>query len=39
MDLLAQPWSQPTLLRLAYAYERDVAPRKPPKTTPPLAAR
>jgi len=39
MDLLGQPWSEPTLLRVAYAYERAVAPRKPPKTTPPLAAR
>jgi Asp-tRNA(Asn)/Glu-tRNA(Gln) amidotransferase A subunit family amidase len=39
MDLLGQPWSEPTLLRIAYAYERAVAPRKPPKTTPPLAAR
>jgi Asp-tRNA(Asn)/Glu-tRNA(Gln) amidotransferase A subunit family amidase len=39
MDLLGQPWSEPTLLRLAYAYERAVAPRRPPTTTPPLAAR
>ena len=39
MDLLGQPWSEPTLLRVAYAYERASAPRKPPKTTPPLAAR
>ena len=39
MDLLGQPWSEPTLLRIAYAYERASAPRKPPKTTPPLAAR
>ena len=37
--LPAQPWSEPALLRIAYAYERAVAPRKPPKTTPPLAAR
>jgi len=39
MDLLGQPWSEPTLLKVAYAYERAVVPRKPPKTTPPLAAR
>jgi amidase len=39
MDLLGLPWSEPTLLKVAYAYERAVAPRKPPKTTPPLAAR
>ncbi len=38
MDLLGQPWSESTLLRVAYAYERLVAPRRPPKTTPPLAA-
>src|SRR4029079_13949958 len=36
MDLLGQPWSEPTLLKVAYAYERLVAPRKPPKTGPPL---
>lgn len=36
MELLGQPWSEPTLLRVAYAYERLVAPRRPPKTTPPL---
>jgi amidase len=39
MDLLGQPWSEPTLLKVAYAYERAVAPRKPPKTTPPLKER
>ncbi|PYR40258.1 MAG: hypothetical protein DMF93_11535 [Acidobacteria bacterium] len=39
MDLLGQPWSEPTLLRVAYAYERLVAPRRPPKSTPPLAGR
>src|SRR5439155_9779901 len=39
MDLLGQPWSEPTLLKIAYAYERASAPRKPPKTTPALPAR
>jgi Asp-tRNA(Asn)/Glu-tRNA(Gln) amidotransferase A subunit family amidase len=39
MDLLGQPWSEPTLLKVAYAYERLVAPRKAPRTTPPLGAR
>jgi Asp-tRNA(Asn)/Glu-tRNA(Gln) amidotransferase A subunit family amidase len=38
MDLLGGPWSEPTLLKVAYAYERLVAPRRPPGTTPPLAA-
>ncbi len=37
MDLLGGPWSEPTLLKVAYAYERLVGPRRPPKTTPPLA--
>jgi Asp-tRNA(Asn)/Glu-tRNA(Gln) amidotransferase A subunit family amidase len=36
MDLLGGPWSEPTLLKVAYAYERLAAPRRPPKTTPPL---
>jgi amidase len=36
MDLLGGPWSEPMLLKVAYAYERLVAPRKPPKTVPPL---
>jgi Asp-tRNA(Asn)/Glu-tRNA(Gln) amidotransferase A subunit family amidase len=36
MDLLGQPWSEGKLLKVAYAYERLVAPRKPPKTTPGL---
>jgi Asp-tRNA(Asn)/Glu-tRNA(Gln) amidotransferase A subunit family amidase len=36
MDLLGGPWSEPTLLRVAFAYERLVAPRHPPSTTPPL---
>ena len=38
MELLGQPWSEPTLLKVAYAYERLVGPRKPPRTTPPLGA-
>jgi Asp-tRNA(Asn)/Glu-tRNA(Gln) amidotransferase A subunit family amidase len=36
MDLLGGPWSEPTLLKVAFAYERLVGPRKPPKTVPPL---
>jgi len=38
MELMGQPWSEPALLKVAYAYERLVAPRRPPKTTPPLVA-
>jgi amidase len=36
MELLGRPWSEPTLLKVAFAYERLAAPRRPPKTTPPL---
>jgi len=36
MDLLGLPWSESALLKTAYAYERSVAPRKPPSSTPPL---
>lgn len=38
MDLLGGPWSEPTLLKVAYAYERLAAPRRPPRTTPPLTS-
>jgi Asp-tRNA(Asn)/Glu-tRNA(Gln) amidotransferase A subunit family amidase len=37
MELLGRPWSEPKLLKVAYAYERLVAPRRPPTTVPPLA--
>ena len=36
MELLGRPWSEPTLLKVAFAYERLAAPRRAPKTTPPL---
>jgi Asp-tRNA(Asn)/Glu-tRNA(Gln) amidotransferase A subunit family amidase len=36
MDLLGGPWSEPMLMKVAYAYERSAAPRRPPGTTPPL---
>ncbi len=39
MDLLGQPWTEGKLLKVAYAYERLVAPRRPPRTTPPLGTR
>jgi Asp-tRNA(Asn)/Glu-tRNA(Gln) amidotransferase A subunit family amidase len=38
MDLLGGPWTEPALLKVAYAYERLVAPRRAPKTTPPLGS-
>jgi Asp-tRNA(Asn)/Glu-tRNA(Gln) amidotransferase A subunit family amidase len=36
LELLGSAFSEPTLLGIAYAYERNVQPRRPPKTTPPL---
>jgi Asp-tRNA(Asn)/Glu-tRNA(Gln) amidotransferase A subunit family amidase len=33
-ELLGEPFSEATLLRMAYAYEQAVRPRRPPKTTP-----
>ena len=37
MQLLARPWAEGPLLRLAYAYEQHSPHRRPPLTTPPLA--
>jgi amidase len=36
LDLLGLPFGEPALLKAAYAYERSVAPRKAPASTPPL---
>lgn len=36
IELLGPVWSEPTLLRLAYAFERAANVRKPPVSTPPL---
>jgi amidase len=36
IELLGPEWSEPTLLRLAYAYEQGARQRKPPLSTPPL---
>ena len=33
-ELLGEPFSEPVLLRLAYAYEQTAKPRRPPKNTP-----
>jgi amidase len=35
---LGLPYSEPTLIKLAYAYEQATHHRKPPATTPPLQA-
>jgi Asp-tRNA(Asn)/Glu-tRNA(Gln) amidotransferase A subunit family amidase len=36
LGFLGLPWSEPTLIRLAYAYEHATHHRKPPASTPPL---
>jgi amidase len=36
LQLLGRPWSEPTLLKLAYAYEQATHHRRPPAATPPL---
>jgi Asp-tRNA(Asn)/Glu-tRNA(Gln) amidotransferase A subunit family amidase len=36
LQFLGRPWSEPTLLRLAYAYEQATRHRRAPPTTPPL---
>lgn len=39
LQLLGDAWSEPTLIRIAYAFEQATHHRKPPPTTPPLPAR
>jgi Asp-tRNA(Asn)/Glu-tRNA(Gln) amidotransferase A subunit family amidase len=36
IELLGPEWSEPTLIKLAYAFERFAKIRKPPASTPPL---
>jgi amidase len=36
LQLLGRAWAEPTLLRLAYAYEQATHHRHPPASTPPL---
>src|SRR5688572_9490706 len=36
MTLLGRAWSEPTLIRFAYAYEQATRHRRPPASTPPL---
>jgi Asp-tRNA(Asn)/Glu-tRNA(Gln) amidotransferase A subunit family amidase len=36
LELLGPEWSEPTLFRLAYAFEQSASVRKPPASTPPL---
>jgi Asp-tRNA(Asn)/Glu-tRNA(Gln) amidotransferase A subunit family amidase len=36
VELLGRPWTEPTLIKLAYAYEQATRHRRPPASTPPL---
>jgi Asp-tRNA(Asn)/Glu-tRNA(Gln) amidotransferase A subunit family amidase len=36
IELLGPEWSEPTLFRLAYAFEQRAHARQPPRSTPPL---
>jgi Asp-tRNA(Asn)/Glu-tRNA(Gln) amidotransferase A subunit family amidase len=36
LQLLGRAWSEPTLIKLAYAYEQATKHRRPPRSTPPL---
>jgi Asp-tRNA(Asn)/Glu-tRNA(Gln) amidotransferase A subunit family amidase len=36
LELLGPEWSEPTLLKLAYAYQENAGVRRPPVSTPPL---
>ena len=36
LQILGRPWSEPTLIRIGYAYEQTTRHRRPPSSTPPL---
>ena len=36
MEFVGRPWSEPTLIKLAYAFEQASQLRQPPQSTPPL---
>lgn len=36
IEFLGRPWSEPMLIRIAYAFEQATRFRQPPPTTPPL---
>jgi amidase len=37
LQILGRPWSEPTLIRIGYAYEQTTRHRRPPASTPPLS--
>lgn len=37
MEILGRPFTEPTLIEIAYGFEQKVGNRKPPLSTPPLA--
>jgi Asp-tRNA(Asn)/Glu-tRNA(Gln) amidotransferase A subunit family amidase len=36
LELLGPAFTEPTLFKVAFAYERVMQPRRPPASTPPL---
>jgi Asp-tRNA(Asn)/Glu-tRNA(Gln) amidotransferase A subunit family amidase len=36
LQILGRPWSEPTLIKIGYAYEQATRHRRPPASTPPL---
>ena len=38
ITFFGRPYSEPTMIKLAYAYEQATMHRRPPATTPPLPA-
>jgi Asp-tRNA(Asn)/Glu-tRNA(Gln) amidotransferase A subunit family amidase len=38
ITFFGKAFSEPTLIKLAYAYEQATHPRRPPNTTPPLVS-
>jgi Asp-tRNA(Asn)/Glu-tRNA(Gln) amidotransferase A subunit family amidase len=36
LQILGRPWSEPTLIKVGYAYEQSTRHRRPPASTPPL---
>src|SRR5262249_56351955 len=39
LQVLGRAWSEPTLIKIVYGYEQATRHRRPPASTPPLAAR